>query len=83
MRYNVGDFILVNSTVYGYSSKSADVGPFIVKIVGMNLEGPKTEHYISFVPGINCSKSTGWTRWSNVICKIHEKDIAALFKEGL
>lgn len=84
MIYNVGDWLLAKHAVFGYSSSSINMGPYIVKLVEIiSSEEVRCEHIFSFKDIANKSTSTGITNISDIISKLDSRDIKTLFKEGI
>ena len=82
MKLKVGDFVLIKIPCSGIGD-TADLGPHIVEIERFSPEGIYYKHYISFKDINNKSSASGWALYGDIIAEIHEKDVEALFKEGL
>lgn len=85
MRYLSGDFVLVNFPKFGASlgeNGRIDYGPFIVRIT--SIEDCETFAHVAFsrIEENGCTLTRGTNRFSDIIAKIHERDVSALFKEA-
>lgn len=79
MIIQVGDFVLIEGLLYGVSDK-ADFGPWIVQVDMLNLDIVTFTHYTS-VSRSGSSSGKGSCTYDQVIAKIHERDVKALFKK--
>ena len=78
MKFQIGDFVLINFPCYGISDR-CDLGPWIVEVSNLSVDGIEFIHYLRLKE--NCwSISKGNTLYSNIITKIHERDVEVLFK---
>lgn len=77
MNLNVNDFVFIKYACYGYSPTShMDVGPFLVRIKSFNRDSFIFEHFLRIEKNGH-SKSTGTAFVSDIVLKMHPKDIAA------
>lgn len=74
MKLEVGNFILVQCPKFGYSTERSDLGPYIVKIKEFVKDGIQAIHFLD-----SGSYSIGFVSYAEIICKIHQKDVEALF----
>lgn len=82
MKLKVNDFVLVKVPCFGFGD-NGDLGPYIVNIEKFSCDGVSYRHYISFQDKENMSSSCGEALYGDIIAKIDDRDIKALFKEGL
>lgn len=82
MKIAIGDFILVKSPCFGYSN-SVDLGPFIVQVIDIDGDSFEVRHHIRVDGEFSRASSTGLAHWSEVVAKIHEADVQALFKREI
>jgi len=77
MRINKGDYVLVQTPAYGYSTDTSDFGPFIFRVDGFDCGIQLTRHISkTSIAGITVSFETP-------MIKIHEKDVEILIKPSM
>lgn len=80
MKLSVGDFILVNSAIYGYSPEShMEVGPFIVQVVRLLGDQIECRHFLSLEKD-RVASSLNTITVAQMIAKIDPRDVEILFK---